>query len=469
MDTVSSFMRVLANFNMALTGPTANSLGVLTRGALLATRERTVTACLRAAWPWVTKHFSSYEDVLRRSKLDGMGMGRILFEMILKMIPTGMPVILIADETLVRRYGPYVAGIGVHRDSLRSCGSASGLSLGHKWVVLSVGVKLPFMRCALALPVLSHLYVTPCKARRSRVEVDLKHRSPARICKALVSIVVGWAPSREFILIADKVFGCHDLADTFNAKGGNARLRSVSIVSRMQPDAGLYAPPSVREGGRGRRKVKGEKLPNPAQEAAREDADWESVEIEWYGGKVKTLSILSGKGLWYKCGAKATWVRWVYVRDPEGKRRDEVFFSTGVNLEAREIVRLYVLRWSLETTFEETRRHLGLETLRNRTLTSVQRSVPMLLSLYSLVIVWFVNHGKESNVRIGSAPWYKKEFLTFSDILDAAREDVLREAVKSIGENLILMRSGLKPSEFFSAPFPYNLLFEIVEEMTRAA
>ena len=224
---------------------------------------------------------------MRRSKVDMRGMSKRLFELILGLLPEEDPVVLIVDETLVRRYGPYVAGIGVHRDSLRSSGNSSGLSLGHKWVVLSVAVKLPFMRCVLALPVLSYLYVSPCKARRSRMEVDMKHRSPARICKGLVSIVSSWAPSRKFILVGDKVFGSHDLADTFNVNSENTRLRSVRILSRMQPNAGLYAPPPVSDGGRGRRRVKGEKLPNPAREAAREDAAWESVEVGWYGGSVK--------------------------------------------------------------------------------------------------------------------------------------------------------------------------------------
>jgi hypothetical protein len=469
VDTVSTFMMVFSSIGAVLHRPTFLNLRVLLRGALLSSGDRTVTGCLRAAWPWVRKHFSSYENVLRRSRLEMRGMSKGLFRLILGLLPDDAAVVLIVDETLVRRYGPYVAGIGVHRDPLRSSGGSRGLSLGHKWVVLSVAVKLPFMRCVLALPVLSYLYVSPCKARRSRVEVDVKHRSPALICKGLVSIVVGWAPERKFILVADKVFGSHDLADTFNPKGANVRLRSAGIVSRMQPDAGLYAPPPVCVGGRGRRRVKGAKLPNPAQEAACEDASWERADVGWYGGSVKTLLLLSGEGLWYKCGSKATWVRWVYVRDPDGKRREEVFFTTDTGLDAVGIVELYVSRWSLETTFEETKRHLGVETLRNRMLTSVQRSVPLLLSLYSLVIVWFASGGNGSTARIGNAPWYRKDALTFSDILDAARDDVLRDAEKAVREQIILRRAALDTGEFLFAPFPLRRIYETLAKKTNAA
>jgi len=461
VDTVSTFMAIFANINLVLTRPTALNLCVLVRGALLATGERTVTSCLRAAWPWVRKHFSSYENVLRRSKLDGRDLSRFLFNLILRLLPDENPIILIVDETLVRRYGPYVAGLGVHRDSLRSSCKRSGLSLGHKWVVLSVALKLPFMRCCVALPILSRLYVSPSPARRSQVTCDIKHRSPARIAKALVAIVVRWAPSRKFVLVGDKVYGSHNLADTFNGKSSNPRMRAVSLVSRMQPDAGLYAPPPVRESGRGRRRVKGEKLLNPAQEAAREDARWEKTEVAWYGGTRKEVKLLTGEGLWYKCGSKATWTRWVLVRYDGGRRGDEVYFTTDKGLEPGGVVELYVLRWSLETTFEETRRHLGLETLRNRTLTAVQRSVPMLLALYSLTIVWFAIQSKEHTTRAGSAPWYKKEAITYSDILDAAREDILME--------LILIRDREKPTEFLFAPFPLRLVYQYLAKKPNAA
>lgn len=469
METVSTIMTFFANFNQAMTAPTAGNLGVLFRGAVLSMGPRTVTECLRAAWPWVEKHFSVYENVIRRAKLNELAMGKTLFNLILRLLPDADPVILIVDETLVRRYGPYVMGVGVHRDSLRSSGKHSGLSLGHKWIVLSVAIRLPFMRCALALPILSRLYVSPSPARRSRVTCDMKHRSPAKIAKALVGIVVRWAPDRRFILIGDKVFGSHDMADTFNEKGDNKRMRAVSLVSRMQPDAGLYAPPPQHNGGRGRRRVKGEKLPNPAREASRDDAPWENVEVAWYGGTRKVLTLISGTGLWYRCGTKATWTRWVYVRYPEDKRRDEVLYTTDSNLKPHEIVEMYVTRWSLEITFEETRRHLGLETLRNRTLTAVQRSVPMLLALYSFIMVWFAVNKKEMTTRIGAAPWYKKKALTFSDILDAAREDILKEACEIAGGDGILRRTKQKPGVFLFAPFPLRFVYEYLAEKTNAA
>ena len=83
--------------------------------------------------------------------------------------------------------------------------------------------------------------------------------------------------------------------------------------------------------------------------------------------------------------------RWVLVRDPEGKKTDEVFFTTSRILSAMQIIEYYMRRWPLEITFQEVREHLGLETMRNRSRNAIIRSVPFLLSVYSIVIVWLTN------------------------------------------------------------------------------
>ena len=108
-------------------------------------------------------------------------------------------------------------------------------------------------------------------------------------------------------------------------------------------------------------------------------------------------------------------------------RRDEVFFTTDRALSPAQIVEAFVRRWSLETTFQEAREHLGLETLRNWSASAVKRSVPLLLGLYSLIVVWFGLHVEEPERFRLERPWYKKTSVTFSDMLSAARGDILSE------------------------------------------
>ena len=61
------------------------------------------------------------------------------------------------------------------------------------------------------------------------------------------------------------------------------------------------------------------------------------------------------------------------------------FFSTCPGDRAGDVVACFIKRWSIETTFEESRAHLGFETQRQWSDLAIERTTPCLLSLYSLV------------------------------------------------------------------------------------
>jgi hypothetical protein len=76
-------------------------------------------------------------------------------------------------------------------------------------------------------------------------------------------------------------------------------------------------------------------------------------------------------------------IRFVLVRDPEGKLRDEAFFCTRVEATPEEILKWVVMRWSVEVTFEEARAHLGVETQRQWSDKAIERTTPVLLAPFS--------------------------------------------------------------------------------------
>jgi hypothetical protein len=384
---------------------------------------------LLAAWPWVTKHWSVYENVLRRANLDLLELSRILFFKIIQLIPPHTVIELVVDETLVRRYGPYVIGLGMHRDAVRSSHSRTAVTPGHKWVVVAIVLRLPFLHRALALPLVSALYTPKKHAKRNRADRFYpRHRTVGDLTLLLVRLVVFWAPNRRFRLLGDGAYGTHELADVMNPASNSPGLRRITLVSRFRMDAALYgAPPKYS--GRGRPRLKGKRLPSPSDVASHAQTEWKEERVAWYGGKCETVQLCSRVGLWYKCGAQAKWIRWVVIRDPNGKRREEVFFTTDTTLNPKEIVEAYVRRWSLETTFQEMREHLGLETLRNRTRLAVQRSVPLLLGVFSLVVVWFARDVENQEACKRETPWHRKRSVTFSDMLAAARQDILRNGI----------------------------------------
>jgi hypothetical protein len=412
-----------------LTSQTAASLAVLLRGAVLSTRERTVTACLVAAWPWVSKTWQAYENVLRRARFCMLQMARVLFGLALRLAGEGEPVRLVVDEHLVRRWGPYVPAVGMHRDPVRSSHGRNAPSPGHKWVVLSVVLSLPFMGRPVALPILSALYCPPKVPKRNRrAPLYRRHRTVGELALLLVRLLVRWAPQRRFIVCGDGRYATHSLANAFRPDSPYKALGRTSLVSRFYFEGATYEEPGPYS-GTGRPRVKGPKLPSPREVIEAADTKWSRAVVRWYGGQSKVIWLCSRTGYWYKAPEGLKWIRWVVVRHPEGKRRDEVFFTTDPALAPRQIVEAYVGRCSVETTFQEARRHLGLESLRNWSEKAVKRSVPLLLGLYSLVVIWFSLHVEDPEQARIRWPWYEKPHVTFSDMLAAARADAIGEAL----------------------------------------
>src|SRR4051812_29765223 len=121
-------------------------------------------------------------------------------------------------------------------------------------------------------------------------------------------------------------------------------------------------PPTPAAAGRGSRapSCRRPRKSWPARHAPR-------LRVAWYGGGEGDVEVVSGTGQWYQSGHGLVAVRWVYVHDVTGTHRDSYFCSTDVTLGAAEIIALYTGRWNLETTFQEMRSSLGLETTRGWT------------------------------------------------------------------------------------------------------
>ena len=65
--------------------------------------------------------------------------------------------------------------------------------------------------------------------------------------------------------------------------------------------------------------------------------------------------------MWYSAGLFAVPVRWVLVRDPEGRFKTQTLLCTDLEADPRKVVCWFVMRWQLEVSFQEG---LGFETQR---------------------------------------------------------------------------------------------------------
>jgi hypothetical protein len=75
----------------------------------------------------------------------------------------------------------------------------------------------------------------------------------------------------------------------------------------------------------------------------------------------------------------------------------------------------------METTFQQSRLHLGVETQRQCSDRAIARSTPALLGLFSLVTLWAAEAKAITTLHARSATWYVKDQPTFSDAIACVR------------------------------------------------
>jgi hypothetical protein len=152
-------------------------------------------------------------------------------------------------------------------------------------------------------------------------------------------------------------------------------------------DAQLFAP-APKYSGIGRPRVRGRKVAAPKSRKE----PWRSLSLE-ISGRPATIRVKVFEALWYVVGHKRV-LRFVVIRDWPGHTKDDVLMSTDLSLDAAAIIALYCKRWTLEETFHWVKDRLGFEDPHNRTERAVQRTAPMALWSFSLVIVWYASWAK---------------------------------------------------------------------------
>lgn len=431
MDSLSrNILAVLLPFSKLFSKPSWNKALTLLLGALICTGKRTVCSALRAMGLSNEAGFAKFHHLLNRTKWSSLQAAKILFFMLLGLVQEGRPIVLFVDETLERRRGAKIKAKGYYRDAVRSSKAQVVKASGLKWLVMALSIRLPFMPRALALPFLTVLeYSKKCDEQKKR-----QHKTTLRWTGQMVRQVHRWLGKiKSVILVGDGGFAAGQLAMDCIRYG-------VTLVSRLKMNARLFDFPPEREPNKkGRPLVKGGRLMNFKQMLSLKNFPWKEVEIVGYNGIKRLVRFVSDTCMWGADGNTPIPIRWVLVVDPTGKMDPMPLMSTDPLLTPEQMIELYVDRWSIEVTFEETREHLGVETQRQWSDKAIARSTPILMGLYSQVCLMANRLGSEELLKVEGTAWYQKEHATFSDMLRVVRLTIWRE-------NIILRKAKMTSS-----------------------
>jgi uncharacterized protein YerC len=398
----------------AFTRPTYHRVILLALAAILTLGGRTIANLLRCLDALAPGHPSSYHRIFSRDRWRSLRLARHFAQKVLaRFVPQG-PIELAGDDTVTEHPGPKVYGKGCHRDPVRSTHSFTAYRWGHKWVALTVLVKVPWATRRWALPLLIVLYQPPAENReQENRKPKRRHKTPTKLLQQMLRVLVRWFPERTFVCSADGNYATHELA----ALPARCHGR-LTFVSKFYPNANLVAPPPLYA-GQGRPRVKGKKLPNPAA-VVQETSKRQRLEVAWYGGGRRRVEIVSGSGCWFESGSQPVPVRWIFVHDLTGTHRDEYFFTTDVAMSPQVLIETYTGRWNIETMFQEVRSYLGLETTRGWSRNTVLRVAPCLFGLYTVVTLLYAELPARS-ARVRVVDWPGKRDVTFSDAITAVR------------------------------------------------
>jgi hypothetical protein len=448
MELTPSFLALLQHFSPVFTAPTHRTFSLIVTGWLLSHRHRYITEVIFSCGRVGIGHWSRFHRFFSHAAWDLDTFSMSLAKLVVTILAPGATLLWAVDDTLCRKRGLTLYGAGMHYDPLISSRAKSLVSWGHDWVVLCLIVVHPFWAPTkvFALPVAFRLYKNrqgltkgkktaktgqkPTK-KASRPEPDPNHRTRPELALELIHLAARWFPDDEIMVTGDSAYG------------GASILRHlpshVHLISHVHPKGALYQPAAPKAAKtKGPARKKGDRLPGMAAWAEDPNQPWTELKFDQFGFHA-TVAVKTIQALYYKAGRDRL-LTIVLVHDLEGKRPDQMFYCTKLDWTARQILSAYACRWAIECTFENGKQLLGLEDPANRLPKAVERTAPMALIVYSLVVVWFHQTGHNS-LRFPVRPWYpKKEEPSFADQLTTLR----RVSYEEKTEGLLPRQSPLK-------------------------
>jgi DDE superfamily endonuclease len=421
--------RVFAPFRSLFTAPTYANAVVVLAGALLSIHRRTTTQALRAT-DLAGCNFSRFHRVLSRAAWSPLAGSKVLLRhLVERFAPDGVVVVGI-DETIERRRGRKIPGLGIYRDPTRSSRGFFVKTQGLRWISLQLLTPVPGTKRVWGLPFMTVL----APSERWAAKTGRRHKAITDWARQALKLTARWL-GRRIVAVGDGAYGCLEL---FWALRG-----LVVMIARIPARARLFDPPPERKPGRrGRPRVVGARQPTPKDRLTDPATEWRRVRVPgWAGadGRERAMDVVSGMALWHNTNAapEPVPVRWVIARDPDPpSERTEPLIVAGTDLDAspEEILGWYARRWAVEVTFRELRDHLGFETQRQWSPMAVRRTTPALFALLSLVALMADelrrSHGPLTPLL---AAWSRKATPTFVDALAGVRralwaEEALRPA-----------------------------------------
>jgi hypothetical protein len=384
-------------------------LAVILAAMLFAKGRKTITSWLRAAG--INRCYKAYYYFIGSLGKKTENIATELLKIMIHRIYKNTNTVLVAiDDSPTSRYGPKVAGAGIHRNPI-STPDGRKFIYGHLWVTLSAIARHKNFG-TIGLPLLARMYVKAKDIKNAGLFFQSKTEQAVELSK--------WAYNcckslqKRLWIVTDGGFTRASFLKPVVKTGA-------VIVTRLRKDAVFYAElkqPKKRKRGRPRKYGKRIKL----ADIVNSFDGWFKIRAIVYG-KQESKDVKVFKALYKPAGCM---VQVLIVR--ESKSSFRAFMCTDLEACAVEILEAIADRDAIEQNFSDLKQIEGAGQQQVRTISGNIGAFHLNLWLHSLIELWAWDKSAKFLCDRSDSPWDDANRRpSHADKCAALRREVLKQ------------------------------------------
>jgi len=406
-----SWQIIIAALCSVLHQRSAWRLAAILKAMLFAKGRKTITSWLRAAA--INRCCKAWYYFIGQLCKKTESIATKLFEIMIHRIYKNTNTVLAAiDDSPTSRYGPKVAGAGIHRNPAPSP-DGSKFVYGHIWVTIAAIARHQNFG-TIGLPLKAMMYVKEKDIKGIGSSFQSKTQQAVELSKWAVNCCKRLG--KRLLVVTDGGYTRASFLKPVTKEG-------VAIITRLRKDAVLYDKLKSAGSGerkRGRPRKYGERI-KLADVAKRQDG-WFKIKVTVYGKQeVKDVKIF--KALYKPAGCV---VQVIIVRERSGSFR--AFMCTDLSLCAEQILEAVADRFAIEQNFKDLKEIEGAGQQQVRTIGGNIGAFNLNLWLHSIVELWAWDKDAKVLCNRSDSPWDDANRRpSHADKCIALRREVLRQ------------------------------------------
>lgn len=388
--------------------------------------------------------WSSDYRLYSRERFDPQAVFDVVRRRIEQTVNAQQPLIVAMDDSLLRKRGRKIHGVGYRRDPLGPP-FQTNLVLGQRVLQLSAALTGPTPSSMRMIPIDFVHVPTPAKPSRKADSAQWaayrQAQDRSRISRHGLQRIIGLrdrldkdgADQRRLLVVVDGRFTNRNVMRSLPPR--------TVFIGRIRGDAVLYHLPEPPAGAPGRRRIYGPQALTPEQLRQSQDHPWQEVPT-WACGRTHAFRVKRLRPLRWRATSDQVDVQIIaiaplgYRLSKQGRvlyRQPAYLVCTDPDLPLQEVLQAYLWRWDIEVNFRDEKTLLGVGQAQVRVPASTQTVPALTVAAYSLLLLAAQAAFPASSGCLPPPKWRKRradQRPSLSDLVSLLRHDLWADAIR---------------------------------------